>query len=125
MSSEYSNSEPIKLSKSSYTILCHKIIPLYLQGLLFQSHHISIEQMNYSVRHSLNMEQMKDMLKLIKHLCPDKSYCIDNAVEIINIIVTDLQTVFFDQCEICVRIFPEEYFIHPYINAETPHCNAG
>ena len=25
MSSEYSNSEPIKLSKSSYTILCHKI----------------------------------------------------------------------------------------------------
>ena len=26
MSSEYSNSEPIKLSKSSYTILCHKII---------------------------------------------------------------------------------------------------
>ena len=26
MNSEYSNSEPIKLSKSSYTILCHKII---------------------------------------------------------------------------------------------------
>ena len=26
MSSEYSNSEPIKLSKSSCTILCHKII---------------------------------------------------------------------------------------------------
>ena len=25
MSSEYSNSEPIKLSKNSYTILCHKI----------------------------------------------------------------------------------------------------
>ena len=25
MSSEYSDSEPIKLSKSSYTILCHKI----------------------------------------------------------------------------------------------------
>ena len=25
MSSEYSNSEPIKLSKSSYTILCHNI----------------------------------------------------------------------------------------------------
>ena len=26
MNSEYSNSEPIKLSKTSYTILCHKII---------------------------------------------------------------------------------------------------
>ena len=25
MNSEYSNSEPIKLSRSSYTILCHKI----------------------------------------------------------------------------------------------------
>ena len=30
MNSEYSNSEPIKLSKSSYTILCHKIIYKYL-----------------------------------------------------------------------------------------------
>ena len=29
MNSEYSNSEPIKLSKSSYTILCHKIINRY------------------------------------------------------------------------------------------------
>ena len=26
MNSEFSNSEPIKLSNSSYTILCHKII---------------------------------------------------------------------------------------------------
>ena len=26
MNSEYSNSEPMKLSKSLYTILCHKII---------------------------------------------------------------------------------------------------
>ena len=26
MNSKYSNNEPVKLSKSSYTILCHKII---------------------------------------------------------------------------------------------------
>ena len=32
MNSEYSNSEPIKLSKSLYTILCHKIIINILQG---------------------------------------------------------------------------------------------
>ena len=32
MNSEYSNSEPIKLSKSLYTILCHKIIPNMLSS---------------------------------------------------------------------------------------------
>ena len=39
MNSEYSNREPIKLSKSSYTILCHKIIrdnSWYLFILLYQ-----------------------------------------------------------------------------------------
>ena len=74
----------------------------------------------YLVRHNLNMEQMKDMLKLIKHHCPEKSYCIDNADEIMDMIMTDLQTVFFDQCEICSRIFPEDPSIH---KCSSPHCN--
>ena len=42
MNSEYSNSEPIKLSKSSYIILCHKIIYNIIYFIYFILHYITL-----------------------------------------------------------------------------------
>ena len=47
MSSESSNSEPIKLSKSSHTILCHKI-KLYIQQSKLENFCISVVSNNKS-----------------------------------------------------------------------------
>ena len=81
--------------------------PLYTGSNLTYNQHLMI-LLAFSVRHNLNMEQLRDMLKVLKAHCPASNYCLENIDDINEIITNQLEIQVHDQCVKCGTIFPDD-----------------
>ena len=86
-----------------------KDFPSFHCSSLTYNQHLMI-LLAYSMRHSLNMEQLRDMLKVLKTHCPTGNYCLENIDDINDIITKQLDICIYDLCGNCGTLFPEDEY---------------